>query len=60
MSRLVSSSVYGRRKPALANSAVNTTSMLTRSIDESPAARRRTICSRWAVAVLGNDSIRTW
>ena len=33
VSRAVSSAVYGRRKPALANSAVNTTSRLTTSIE---------------------------
>ena len=60
VNRAVSSAVYGRRKPALENSAVNTTSRLTTSIEVSPAAKRRTICSRWAVAVLGNDSMRTW
>jgi hypothetical protein len=58
--RSFSSAVYGRRKPAWENSAVNTTSRLTTSIELSPAARRRTICSRCAVAVLGSDSIRTW
>ena len=41
----------------MANSAVNTTSRLTTSIEVSLAASRRTICSRCAVALLGSVSM---
>src|SRR3954453_694309 len=41
-----------RIHPALANSAVHTTSIDMRSIDGSLAARRRTSCWRWVSASL--------
>src|SRR5690349_20849449 len=42
-----SASVNGRSQPALASSGMYGGSTLTRSIEESLAASRRTICSRW-------------
>src|SRR3954468_7118321 len=57
--RSFSSAVYGRRKPAWENSAVNTTSRLTTSIELSPAPGRPPICSRGGGAVLASDSTRT-
>src|SRR5215218_10539176 len=42
---------------APANSAVHTTSIEMRSIDESLAARRRTSCSRCCVASAGSGEI---
>src|SRR3954449_2112803 len=44
----------GARKPAWASSGAKTTSRLMMSIDSSPAARRRTSCSRWPSLVRGS------
>jgi hypothetical protein len=43
---------HGRTHPALANSAVHTTSMDIMSIEESLAAKRRTSCCRCVSASL--------
>src|SRR3954454_10471640 len=51
------SSGIGARKPAWASSGANTTSRLIRSIDSSPAARRRTSCSRWASELRGSTEV---
>src|SRR4029079_326838 len=45
----------GARKPASANSATNTGSMLIRSMPESLAASRRSSCWRWSLALLGSS-----
>src|SRR3954453_16026982 len=47
LTRWATSAGTGARKPACANSGIYGGSRLMMSIDESPAARRRTSCSRW-------------
>ena len=51
------SSGTGARKPAWASSGAKGTSRLMRSIDWSPAARRRTSCSRCASELRGSCEI---
>ena len=48
----------GARNSASANSATNTGSRLIRSMPESPAASRRSSCSRWSLALLGSSCTR--
>ena len=45
---------HGWIHPASANSGVQVTSSPRMSIDESFAARRRTICSRWPSEAFGS------
>ena len=51
------SSGTSARKPASASSGMNGGSMLMRSMDSSPAARRRAICSRCPAAVRGSTEM---
>ena len=54
-----SGSVHSRSQPALANSAVQITSMPMMSMVESSAPSRRTSCSRCWLASVGSSSTLT-